>query len=138
MSRNTVASPVPAAPLSAASLAALRVRLTDMAGQLDAREAELRERLAEPPSESSNAFIAGSEAGLAAEAQDEVIAQLAHEDGLLAQVKDALDRMDQGQYGECQDCGETIEAARLDAVPWTTHCLGCQDRAEKLKLRLHA
>jgi DnaK suppressor protein len=65
-------------------------------------------------------------------------ASLAHEDGLLAQVKDALDRMDQGQYGECQDCGETIDAARLDAVPWTTHCLGCQDRAEKLKLRLHA
>jgi DnaK suppressor protein len=52
--------------------------------------------------------------------------------------KDALDRMDQGRYGECQDCGETIDAARLDAVPWTTHCLGCQDRAEKLKLRLHA
>jgi len=137
MSRTTLLA-TPAHPLSAASLAALRRRLTDMAGQLDAREAELRERLAEPPSESSNAFIAGSEAGLAAEAQDEVIAQLAHEDGLLAQVKDALDRMDQGRYGECQDCGETIDAARLDAVPWTTHCLGCQDRAEKLKLRLHA
>jgi len=39
-------------------------------------------------------------------------ASLAHEDGLLAQVKDALDRMDQGRYGECQDCGETIDAAR--------------------------
>jgi DnaK suppressor protein len=138
MSRTNVVATPATTPLSAASLAALHQRLTDMAGQLDAREAELRERLAEPPSESSNAFIAGSEAGLAAEAQDEVIAQLAHEDGLLAQVKDALDRMDQGLYGQCRDCGETIEAARLDAVPWTTHCLGCQDRAEKLKLRLHA
>ncbi len=136
MSRTTLATPAP--DLSAASLASLRLRLTEMAGQLDAREADLRERLAEPPSESSNSFIAGSEAGLAAEAQDEVIAQLAHEEGLLAQVKEALDRMDQGKYGECGDCGETIAAARLDAVPWTTHCLGCQDRAEKLRLRLLA
>jgi DnaK suppressor protein len=139
MSASPAAStPVHPAPLSGSALAELRRRLIDMAAQLDAREAGLRERLAEPPSEFSNAFIAGSEAGLAAEAQDEVIAQLAHEDGLLAEVKQALDRMDQGQYGDCQDCGETIDAARLDAVPWATHCLGCQDRAEKLKLRLRA
>ena len=116
----------------------LRIRLQEMVRDLDAREADLREQLAEPPSESSNAFIAGSEAGLVAEAQDEVIAQINHEDELLGQVKAALQRMADGLYGECADCGDTIESARLNAVPWTTHCLGCQDRAEKLKLRLHA
>ena len=88
--------------MDAATLASLRRRLEDMVGQLDAREADLRERLAEPPSESSNAFIAGSEAGLAAEAQDEVIAQIAHEDEMLGEARQALDRMDQGLYGECE------------------------------------
>jgi DnaK suppressor protein len=116
----------------------LMSRLQDMATQLDAREVGLRERLAEPPSESSNAFIAGSEGGLAAEAQDEVIAQLNHEDGLLNQVKAALARMAQGQYGLCEDCGEAIEVARLQAVPWTSHCLACQNRAERLTARLRA
>ncbi len=117
---------------------ALKSRLEEMAADLDAREAGLRERLAEPPSESSNAFIAGSEAGLAAEAQDEVIAQLNHEDGLLLQVKAALERMAQGRYGQCEACGEAIGGARLDAVPWTLHCVACQDRAERLTPRLRA
>ena len=124
--------------MDAATLASLRRRLEDMVGQLDAREADLRERLAEPPSESSNAFIAGSEAGLAAEAQDEVIAQIAHEDEMLGEARQALDRMDQGLYGECEACGEDIEAARLNAVPWTIHCLACQTREEKVRQRLHA
>ncbi|MEY4765948.1 MAG: hypothetical protein RI907_2621 [Pseudomonadota bacterium] len=134
MSRTTVQTD----RLSPASHENLRLRLQEMAVELDQREAELRGRLAEPPSESSNAFIAGSEAGLAAETQDEVIAQIHHEDGLLAEVKLALARMAEGLYGECADCGEQIEAARLHAVPWTTHCLSCQEQAEKIKLRLHA
>jgi DnaK suppressor protein len=128
-------SPTPAA---AAVQQALKVRLEQMAAELDAREAGLRTRLAEPPSERSNAFIAGSEAGLAAEAQDEVIAQLNHEDGLLLQVRAALERLAQGRYGQCEDCGEAIGTARLEAVPWTLHCVACQDRAERLKPRLHA
>lgn len=117
--------------LAPATMAQLRTRLEDMHAELDQREARLRERLAEPPSETSNAFIAGSEAGLAAESQDEVIAQIRHEDGLLAQVSAALQRLRDGAYGACVDCGDAIDTARLNAVPWTTHCLGCQEQVEK-------
>jgi DnaK suppressor protein len=53
-------------------------------------------------------------------------------------VQGALSRLAQGDYGQCTDCGEQIGAERLQAVPWTVHCLACQSRAEKLRLRPHA
>lgn len=44
------------------------------------------------------------------------------EQGLL-QVNAALVRMDNGTYGECLACGDDIEAGRLNAVPYATHCM---------------
>lgn len=34
------------------------------------------------------------------------------------------------RYGECQECGGSIAFERLDVVPWTTHCIDCQERDE--------
>jgi RNA polymerase-binding transcription factor DksA len=42
----------------------------------------------------------------------------------------ALERVGQGQYGCCADCGGTIERARLAALPETETCLACQQRRE--------
>jgi DnaK suppressor protein len=47
---------------------------------------------------------------------------------LLAQVTDALDRFDQGSYGICEQCREDIDPARLEALPYATLCLRCQQR----------
>lgn len=134
----TQTNPQPAAPLDVDLQDQLKARLLELARQLGAHEAGLRVRLAEPPSDGSNAFIAGSEAGLIAEAQDEVIAQIHHDDLLLDEVQGALNRLAHGDYGQCTDCGDDIGAERLQAVPWTAHCLACQNRAEKLTRRLHA
>lgn len=48
---------------------------------------------------------------------------------LLREVEAALRRLEEGRYGICQRCGEAIAPARLDALPWATHCLRCQERA---------
>jgi RNA polymerase-binding protein DksA len=48
---------------------------------------------------------------------------------LLSQVQDALDRFEQGTYGLCERCGEEIDPARLEALPYVTFCLHCQQRA---------
>ena len=48
---------------------------------------------------------------------------------LLFQIKDALNRVEIGEFGECQSCGEPISVKRLKAVPWARYCIGCQDRA---------
>ena len=44
----------------------------------------------------------------------------------------ALDRLDEGQYGGCVECGEPISPARLRAVPEVQACVRCQDRLERL------
>ena len=43
----------------------------------------------------------------------------------LADVHGALHRMDAGSYGMCESCGEVIDAARLEAIPYARHCVTC-------------
>ncbi len=47
---------------------------------------------------------------------------------LLLQVTDALDRFEEGTYGLCEMCGEEIDPARLQALPYVTSCIRCQQR----------
>jgi RNA polymerase-binding transcription factor DksA len=44
---------------------------------------------------------------------------------VLAEVKSALRRMDQGRYGSCHGCGDAIALARLQVMPQTRHCTLC-------------
>ncbi len=46
----------------------------------------------------------------------------------LRQVEEALDRLESGDFGICQACGEPIPAKRLQAVPWAKYCVPCQQR----------
>ncbi|MDR3415180.1 MAG: TraR/DksA C4-type zinc finger protein [Nevskia sp.] len=43
----------------------------------------------------------------------------------LAQVRRAMERIDKGEYGLCEHCGQPIEEARLLAVPEVTGCRAC-------------
>jgi DnaK suppressor protein len=49
---------------------------------------------------------------------------------LINKIKDALDRLDAGDFGICEDCGEEISEARLKARPVTTQCINCKMAAE--------
>lgn len=42
-------------------------------------------------------------------------------------VETAIELLDNGEYGICQDCGAEINPKRLEAIPWTTLCVYCQD-----------
>lgn len=46
-------------------------------------------------------------------------------------VRQALERLKDGTFGECQNCGETIGAKRLEALPWTPYCITCQEKVER-------
>jgi DnaK suppressor protein len=46
----------------------------------------------------------------------------------LEQVRAALQRIEDGTYGKCMDCGRQIEPARLEAVPWTPYCRADQEK----------
>jgi DnaK suppressor protein len=47
---------------------------------------------------------------------------------LLEKVNDALERLGRGTYGFCEQCGVEIDPARLQALPYATLCLRCQQR----------
>ena len=50
---------------------------------------------------------------------------------LLMMVDGALARIREGSFGECISCGKEINPKRLEAVPWTRHCIECQEKLEK-------
>jgi DnaK suppressor protein len=50
---------------------------------------------------------------------------------LLAMVEGALERIREGSFGECISCGKEINPKRLEAVPWTRHCIECQEKLEQ-------
>ncbi|MEZ6088806.1 MAG: TraR/DksA C4-type zinc finger protein [Pirellulaceae bacterium] len=52
----------------------------------------------------------------------------------LSQVEAALERFRQGQYGTCVSCGKRIRKLRLEAIPFTPHCIDC---ASKLSSKSH-
>jgi DnaK suppressor protein len=53
---------------------------------------------------------------------------------LLQMVDRALARIREGSFGECIHCGKEINAKRLEAVPWTRHCIECQELLEQGRL----
>lgn len=49
---------------------------------------------------------------------------------LVQKVKEALERIESGAYGRCDECGGPIGEQRLLARPVTTQCLECKQEAE--------
>lgn len=65
-------------------------------------------------------------------AQDEINSQLAEvESRELASIENALERMKEGTYGQCEVCGCRIPLVRLEALPYATMCIGCQRDLER-------
>jgi len=53
---------------------------------------------------------------------------------LLQMVETSLQRIREGTFGECAACGNEINPKRLEAVPWTRHCIQCQEKLEQGQL----
>lgn len=49
----------------------------------------------------------------------------------LVDVENALQKFEQGKYGLCEDCGQPIDPARLEALPQARLCLNCKARQAK-------
>jgi DnaK suppressor protein len=51
----------------------------------------------------------------------------------LAEVHEALERIDVGRYGTCADCGKPVPEGRLDAKPEAARCVACQGKRDRLR-----
>ena len=49
----------------------------------------------------------------------------------LQMVDEALQRIEDDEYGACQNCSKQIQPKRLAAIPWARYCLNCQELLEK-------
>jgi len=54
-------------------------------------------------------------------------ALVVHQESLLREIDDALERIDKGTYGECTFCGKGISRERLEALPYAELCMDCAE-----------
>lgn len=112
----------------------MHARLLDQAQEWQARIDEQKKRLSDKDPEvgdaKGNTFVAGSEGGRAAEADDDAVAILHHARGQLQATLAALQRIQDGQFGICAACDEPIGQQRLEVVPYARLCRDCQSDAE--------
>jgi RNA polymerase-binding transcription factor DksA len=55
---------------------------------------------------------------------------LANEQHIVSEARKALRRMDEGAYGTCENCGQAIAKARLEAIPYTRYCVKCAEAVD--------
>ena len=48
-------------------------------------------------------------------------------------IREALERLDAGTYGQCVDCGQALPEERLEVRPEAARCLSCQQKAESVR-----
>jgi DnaK suppressor protein len=95
----------------------LRERLTGEIGRMS--ETVLTDD--QPAGEHDGKVSEGSEKELVLEHDEETIRR---------QVMEALERLDRGAYGTCQECAGPIGFERLDAMPYTPYCVRCERKVE--------
>ncbi len=95
-----------------------------LVGQVQAAEAYSRERDAEatqdPADMAANAYT-----------KELLMSMSTNDRQLLESIDSALYRIEGGEYGYCDNCGDSIQEKRLEALPWAHHCVKCQELNEK-------
>jgi RNA polymerase-binding transcription factor DksA len=105
------------------TLLTLRQRLTGDVSHL-ADEA-LRARGGEASGSLSNAPLHPADLGTDNYDQEFTFNLLQNQEQTLEEIADALDRLAKGTFGRCEECGGAIPRPRLQALPYTRHCVAC-------------
>lgn len=94
--------------------------------QLEGRMASLQQRLASIKKDVTQSHSGDSAEQAQERENDEVVDAIGNETAQSIRViQAALDRIADGTYGICADCGERIAQARLEAIPEATRCVNC-------------
>lgn len=123
-------------PLSPEQLARSREELLEKRAALANRVNRLAQDVAEctAATENSRSPLSNAENASDAYGQDFAFISMESEESLLRKVDRALQRVREGTYGQCEECGEDINLERLEALPWATMCVKCQARDERGEL----
>jgi len=99
--------------------------------RLREKERELLADMTRTEEEARAASSTGAQNGEAAsENRETVFRETSSDWQVFAQVRDALQRIEQGTFGKCVECGREIETHRLESVPWAAYCLHHQKQQD--------
>ncbi len=117
-------------PYNRKALAPLRTALYVMrkrlAGDMDLMGKEAL-RADEPEVDAENVADHGSDAF----ERTMTLELMENEARMMRQIDEALDMMDTGRYGLCQECGQPIPLVRLEALPFAQTCVPCKETLER-------
>ena len=72
-----------------------------------------------------------AELGSSNYAQEFTLSLVESENDTLDQIEAAIERVEDGSYGQCQECGGKIPKPRLEAILYATLCVRCASQQEK-------
>jgi DnaK suppressor protein len=110
---------------------ALEARREQVQSELDRLDEEMRSLGADQESERGALGNHLAEDGSNVTEQSRILAVSGDLRDILAQVDDALARIEQGSYGLCRRCGKPINPERLEAFPYVAYDIECQQILER-------
>lgn len=63
--------------------------------------------------------------------QEFTLSLMENDEGTLDLIEGALERIEEGTYGSCTECGGRIPKTRLNAIPYTPHCIKCASKHQR-------
>jgi len=109
-------------------LLSLRTRLRGDVSQL--ANAALKKSRSESNGDLSSMPIHMADIGSDNFEQEFTLSLMENEGGTLTQIETSLERIEEGSYGSCEECGAKIPKARLNAIPYAALCVRCAEQQE--------
>lgn len=63
--------------------------------------------------------------------QEFTLSLMENDEGTLDAIEMALERIEEGTYGECEECGVKVPKARLNVLPYARTCVKCAEHLER-------
>ena len=110
-------------------LLSLRARLRGEVSQM--AETALKKNRGDGRGETSSMPIHMADLGSDNFEQEFTLSLMENEEEAISAVEMALERIDDGTYGQCEECGCKIPKARLNAIPYAPLCVKCASTQER-------
>jgi len=107
----------------------LRARLRGDVSQL--ADAALKKSRSEANGDLSSMPIHMADIGSDNFEQEFTLSLMESEEGTLDLIEASLERIEEGTYGQCEECGVKIPKNRLNAIPYATLCVKCVSQQEQ-------
>ncbi|MDB5385041.1 MAG: hypothetical protein JWM11_687 [Planctomycetaceae bacterium] len=121
--------------MTSANLETYRKQLQELSADVQENVSDVREQARQPTGGQADGGLSNvpmhlGDLGSEAFTQELNSTLLETEQDLSNDIEDALQRIEAGTFGTCEECGQPISEARLKALPYVRYCINCADTAD--------